>query len=324
MPKRFFAADSFWNTPIENNPAIDARSDEFIALLESEPNGPWGINLEQWTIPVFEADSSTPRREIKQRVMPEDILKDDLSKWVGVGDCFRMGPGFGKDVPIPDAAVPDPENDAHFAVIDWEAGKCWDMWAATITEDGQWYSNTGMVYDINGSGVFKLEDLGDVQDGDSIHFHGPSRAAGVPAIAGLIMHDEISEGKINHRLACATRFNAFKEFTFPAIWTDGHREGGIPEGTIFQLDPELDLEQFDLLPGEFAVARALQEYGCVNVDNAGGSALYGEGLWAKPQLSWDGLIRPLGLQSIPMKHYRVLELGPITKMGDRLRGKRAR
>ena len=32
---------------------------------------------------------------------------------------------------------------------------------------------------------------------------------------------EVIEGEITHKLACATRFNAYKEFVYPACWTDG-------------------------------------------------------------------------------------------------------
>ncbi|MBD3341572.1 MAG: hypothetical protein GF353_20880, partial [Candidatus Lokiarchaeota archaeon] len=59
--KRFFSDKSFWNQPIGENPEIDARSDEWIALMKTEPNTPnIGINASQWTIPVYEVDDSTP------------------------------------------------------------------------------------------------------------------------------------------------------------------------------------------------------------------------------------------------------------------------
>jgi len=220
-------------------------------------------------------------------------------------------------VPIPEKATPDPEQDSHFAVVDWQNMEAWDMWGLRKRLDGSWESNTGMKYRLDGDGVFKTKDF-DVQDGESIHFHGPSRAAGVPAIAGLIMYDEVKAGEIRHKLACATRFNAYKEFTFPAAWTDGSYDGGIPEGAVIQLKPDLDLSQFDLLPGEIVVARALQQYGMVIVDNAGGSTMYAEGLWGHADKSWDGVLRDWdgGLNTIPLDHYRVLKIGEITHRGD--------
>ena len=35
-------------------------------------------------------------------------------------------------MPIPKAAVPDPEEDAHFAVVDWGRMQAWDMWGYEV------------------------------------------------------------------------------------------------------------------------------------------------------------------------------------------------
>jgi len=312
--RRFFSDDSFWNTPLPENPEIDPRNEHFIGLLKTEPTGNnFGINTTKWTVPVYEADAKTKRVNIDFHYLSDWEKKT----WATTREKFGHGPGFGKDVPVPDLATPDPEQDAHFAVVDWQNKTAWDMWGLRKRPDGSWESNTGMKYMLDGDGVFKTEDF-DIKDGESIHFHGPSRAAGVPAIAGLIMYDEVMAGEIRHKLACATRFNAFKKFTYPAAWTDGHVDGGIPEGAVIQLNPDLDLSLFDLLPGEIVVARALQKYGMVIVDNAGGSTLYAEGLWGHPDKSWDGVLREWdgGLNTIPVEHFRVLKIGEITHMGD--------
>ena len=120
---------------------------------------------------------------------------------------------------------------------------------------------------------------------------GPSRAAGVPAVAGLILYDEVMAGEIRHKIAAASRFCAYKEFVFPAAWTDGIVEGGIPEGTLIQLDPNLDLSRFPLTPEERIVCVALQRYGMVLVDIAQGQPVYAEGLWGHPGKSWKGKLR---------------------------------
>jgi hypothetical protein len=311
-PRRFFSDRSFWNQPIALDARTDARNDHFIELLKSEPTGAFGINIEEWTIPVYEVDETTPTYDIARHFLSED----EKEHWDTTREAFGHGPGFGRAVPIPPNAVPDPEEDAHFAVVDWERMQAWDMWGFRQRPDGMFESNTGMTYPLDGEGVFRTEDLG-VVDGESVHFHGPSRAAGVPAIAGLIMQDAVLAGRIRHKLACAVRTSAFKEFVFPAAWTDGYVKGGIPEGAVLQLDPNLDLSAFDLLPGERVVARALQEYGMVLVDVAQGSTLYAEGLWGHPGRSWKGVLRKHeGIKSIPVDRYRVLELGPVTRKGD--------
>ena len=68
-------------------------------------------------------------------------------------------------------------------------------------------SSTARTGSLDGSGVWRTEDFA-VRDGESIHFHGPSRAAGVPAIAGLIMLDEVLAGRIEHKIAFASHYNA--------------------------------------------------------------------------------------------------------------------
>ena len=304
--RRFFSADSFWNRPIARDPDIEPDSDRMMGLLAGDTSGGFWLNIKRWTIPVYEVGSKTPRRAVSLR-----FAKDPAAH-----DCVGHGPGFGDDVPIPDDAKPDPEADAHLAVVDLHSNLAWDMWGAARRPDGEWESGTGMVYAIDGSGVFE-RDLFPVKDGQSIHRYGPSRASGVPAIAGLIMHHEVAAGRIQHKLAFACKRNAFKKFVYPpACWTDGHLDFGIPEGAVIQLDPELDIDGLGLRPDAWAVARALQDFGAVNVDNGGGNALYGEGLYGHPGKSWDGLLDEADLLSINVRHFRVLRSGCIVRMGD--------
>jgi len=313
QPKRFFADDSFWNQPIPENAKVHPRSEEWIKLLETEPTSSgFLMNSEQWTIPVYEANSSTPLVKIGLHYLSPEEKKH----WHTERDHFGHGKNFDM-VPIPFSAQPDPENDSHLAVVDWEKNLIWDMWFLSKNEDGSWKSATGMVYAADGPGVFDTEALG-VQDGESVHFHGPSRAAGVPAVAGLIMYDEVMAGEIRHKIAAASRFCAYKEFVFPAAWTDGFTKGGIPEGSVIQLDPNLDLSQFDLTREERIVCIALQLYGMVLVDIAQGNPVYAEGLWGHPEKSWKGKLDhgEQGITRIPFKHYRVLQTGPVTQKGD--------
>jgi hypothetical protein len=245
--------------------------------------------------------------------LPEPRGEEDI--WHTEREHFGHGKGFDL-VPIPKEATPDPQGDAHLAAVDWGRRLVWDMWSLSRGPDGGWTSATGMVYAADGPGVFRTEDLG-VPDGESVHFHGPSRAAGVPAVAGLILYDEVQAGEIRHRIAAASRFCAYKEFVFPAAWTDGFTEGGIPEGTVIQLDPALDLSKFPLTPEERIVCVALQRYGMVLVDIAQGQPIYAEGLWGHPGRSWKGKLRSTGgLSTIPYRDYRMLKAGPVTRMGD--------
>ncbi len=311
-PHRFFSDDSYWNQPIPTDAKIDPRSPRWIKLLETEPSHENVlINCDQWTIPVYAVDADTPR----VKVGLVSLTPEEQVHWHTDRKFFGHGPGFDR-VPIPKTASPDPQSDSHMAVVDWGANTVWDMWALSRNPDGSWKSRTGMVYPADGPGVFSTGAIG-VVDGESVHFHGPSRASGVPAVAGLIMYDEVMAGEIRHKVAAASRFCAYKEFVFPAAWTDGFTEGGIPEGSLIQLDPALDLSKFPLTPEERVVGVALQRYGMVLVDVAQGQPVYAEGLWGHPGKSWKGKLRSTGgLSTIPYSHYRVLVTGPATHEGD--------
>ncbi|HUJ44940.1 MAG TPA: hypothetical protein VLW52_15185 [Opitutaceae bacterium] len=311
--RRFFSDDSFWNQPIPANAEVDPRTDRWIKLLETEPTGTnFTINSQQWTIPVYAVDQATPL--VKVGLLA--LSPKDQAHWHTDRAFFGHGPGFDF-VPLPSAATPDPQADSHLAVVDWPRKLVWDMWALSRNADGTWKSATGMVYAADGPGVFSTAELG-VRDGESVHFHGPSRAAGVPAVAGLIMYDEVMAGEIRHKIAAASRFCAFKEFVFPAAWTDGFTEGGIPEGTLIQLDPNLDLSRFTLTPEERIVCVALQRYGMVLVDIAEGQPIYAEGLWGHPGESWAGKLPhgTGGISTIAYRHFRMLKTGPAVHQGD--------
>jgi hypothetical protein len=242
----------------------------------------------------------------------KEIWKTDRQHF-GHGKVFDSLP-----IPLPASAMPDSASDMHLAIIDWNTMTAWDMWGARKLPDGSWESNTGMRYKLNGPGVFDLSGT-DIKNGESVHFHGPGRASGVPIIAGLIMFDEVKAGEIPHKIPAATRFTAFQEFVFPATWNDGPLVNGITDGAVIQLDPALDLSAFDLTPGKLAVARALQVYGMVLVDWAGGNVIYAENLNNdKNERSWKGILRDYdgGIIEIPVNHYRVLKLKNIIHKGD--------
>lgn len=311
--RRFFSKQSFWNQPIRpdaNHHPLDAHYREL--LHATDPAGGFHINLESWTIPVVPVDASTPTVEVGKR-LPEHDREGRLfyafsKPFIRTTENHPLGhgPGFGHAVPIPPNAEADPEGDSHLALVDYERGLAWDMWAAQQREDGSWWSCTGMHYDLYGSGVFDIDRF-PIHNGESIHLYGPSRASGAPTIAGLIMHHEIMAGKIEHKLLFACSASAHLSHYFPAIWTDGGIPNGIPQGIVAQLDPELDLDSLPLSPAARTVAQALQAYGAVLVDNAVGATLGGEGLWWDDSRSWSGLLVEEDLRVVPFEHFHFIE-----------------
>lgn len=302
MARRVFMENSFWNQPLAQNPDIDPSSARWIDILAGEKDPNFWVNTDKWTIPVYDVSPDTPHHRVAPYAMKH---------W---NDRSGHGASFEQPVPIPAHAVADPAGDKHIAVIDWERRKIWDMFFAHKNEHGRWDAFTGMTYDLDGDGVFVDGEFA-VKPGESIHLYGPGRAAGVPIIAGLIMQDELRSGRIDHKLAFATGCNAYQQYVWPATWTDGFTEGGLPEGCVIQLDPSLDLARFKLTPAGLAIACALQVYGAVNVDVAGGTVLYAEGLYGQDSRSWDGLLTGDVLRGIDIRHYRVLKTPPVKSGG---------
>lgn len=304
--KRFFAETSFWNQPIGDSVEYDAKSKYYISLLKKDHSHQnFGINLNNYTIPIYEVDSTIQLIKVGKH--------PDYN--------FNHHPDFDSmGVPIPPDFRPSPGSDQHATIIDRNRNLAWDMFLVEKDSSGNWVSCTGVLVPLDGSGILNKNDF-NVKDDESIHFYGPSRAAGVPSFAGTIMYEEVMSGEIKHKLSCALRFVALKEYVFPAIWTDGNFKGGIPEGSVIQLDPDLDLSQFNLLPGEIVVAKALQKYGMVVVDFAAGNVLYGEGLWIYPDKSWKGVLRDWdgGISNIPLDNYRVLKNDSVMIGGDRIK-----
>ncbi|MEI8195150.1 MAG: hypothetical protein WCI73_04505 [Phycisphaerae bacterium] len=325
--RRFFNDLSFWNQPIGSHPEIDPESTRITAFMAQEDDRGFWINLDRYTIPIYEVDRNTPRRKV-YRIF-ESRLKTGImgvlkrsEPYLHANHPLGHGPGFAEDaaaglIPVPDYAMPDPESDAHMSLVDWESGWIWDMWYVKRRPDGDLESCTGMKIRVDGPGVFARQDFA-VHNGESIHPYGPSRAAGVPALAGTIMHQEMREGRIAHKLGFATQAAALQQFVSPpATWTDGGWLQGIPEGAVLQLDPALDLTQFHLSREALIVAKALQEYGAACVDVGGGHILYGEGLYADPaQRTWKGLLQSDDLVKIKMPHYRVLRMENLIHEGQ--------
>ncbi|HCE45817.1 MAG TPA: hypothetical protein DET40_19915 [Lentisphaeria bacterium] len=299
MKNRPFSPGSFWNTPIQDNPEIDDKSASYIKLLGttvSEKKAVY-INSTKWTIPVYRVRSS----QIPMvQVFPLKVRESHNG----------FAPNFDGWAPIPPEAKPDSEEDSHMCIIDEDKEIVYDFFCIRYKE-GRILTRSAITYPLYGSGVFdKIPFI--FEPGTSVHDYGPCRAAGTALLGGLVMRDELASGKISHKLALATDLNQNQEFVFPAIWTDGFTDGGIPEGAVVQLDPKLDLGKFDLCPAARTLAVAMQEYGMVNVDVAGGICIYLENLNNHPGLSWNGMVDSGWiLEKLGLEHLRVMKLEDV-------------
>lgn len=275
---RPFSDSSPWNTPIPANPAIDPNSAAMINHLKSSSDPQFWININRYTVPVWVADSSTPRYTVP--------CTD--------GNCW-----YFDRVPIPNEAVPDPGSDAHMLILDYAQHTSWDMWLARKLQDGSWIAGYGATFDLNGEGV-------------KAYGQGSARGSGFPLAAGLIYAHEVQAGHIRHALIMAYDWPRHC-VVYPASTNCGlsSSPNAIPVGARLQLDPSLNLDTLGLSPAAKVIARAMQEYGLYVGDNSHGISLYAESFYGKPTNPWVGLLNENDILNIPVDKLRVLKLGQV-------------
>jgi hypothetical protein len=291
-------------------------------LLEKSHDWPgFYCSHERWTIPIFETGPGTAQVTIGKRFAEDLAEAKFLKKHSSIlladepDHPFGHADGFGPSIPMPAEATPDAMTDGHLSIVDRPNNIVYDMWGARRNPDGTWDCWSGITYPLDGPGVFDPQRF-DARNGETIHLYGPCRASGTPNIAGLVRHDELVAGRIEHKLAFATRYAGLLAHCFPAIWTDGAILGGPPEGIVVQLDPDLRLDRFDLSGPARTIAAALQEYGAVLVDVALGSTLSFENLNGHAGKSWTGLITGDSLMSIPFRHFRFIKPESVVEKGS--------
>ena len=289
-----FNANSIWNKPIGTNPTLVPNSDQMIALLVADPNRKpivlAGVN-QVWSIPISEADASTPRRTVYYS---------------------NSDPTYtAYNVPIPDNVLIDPTSDGKLVIIDRTAfpARAWSFWAlGPQRPDGNWSTGSSGWGDIN-------------ETGDGItNFEGGrwgGRATGWNYYAGLIRPEEIRQGHIDHALVMSIPGEVVPPTpVWPAKAADGYSSdrNAIPEGARLQLDPSLDVNSLPLSTGGKIIAKALQTYGAWLGDTGGSTALYAQEFLYKDASGqtrldttlWQGLLSGDDLTNFPTDCLRVV------------------
>ncbi|MBY9068508.1 hypothetical protein K1X12_16550 [Hyphomonas sp. WL0036] len=296
---RPFSADSPWNTKIAADAMFDPGSPELIAAATA--SNALYINIPEWTVATYYIDSATtPKRPF-------------FPYFYGV-----YGRGFapGSAIPAPDFAKPSgPDGGTEFlSMIDPKAGKAWEMRQPSFNaEDENWRASFGAEVDLTGTGVPTPWMQAAQSDAHTV------RPSGIPLTAGLIRLDEIKAGRIDHALAFAYPAPRTGQFVspaadaLPASDTRPANHFGLPLGARIQLDPNYDIENTRLSPTGKVIARALQEYGAILVDDAGAITLFAEGSPTQVD-AWRGVLSPTELQllftpDMMATNFRVIDTG---------------
>lgn len=282
--ERIYAADGPWNTPIGPLPLYDSLSITYTDAI----SGTFGSDPTQFTYPVYQVDSWTP----KQTVAISGYFSDVISNTVI--DNHRETSTL---VPIPPGAAPSFGSDSQIVFWNAQTGDEWGFSRAVLNADGTWSASSGYHYNTNWSGSPPL-----------VKSKFASRGAGLPFLAGLVRPCEIAKGQIDHALAFA--YDSPSElFVFPATKSDG-TGNGLPEGARLQLNPDLTDEQIQAwgcTDACLTIAHAMQQYGIIVVDRSRRPKIFVE---YEATAHWNSAVTATTISNIPYTEFKVLKLNP--------------
>ncbi|MBY5923316.1 hypothetical protein [Ferrimonas balearica] len=281
--ERPYHPDSPWNLKIGETPKTDPNS----AFYLSQMSGVFGIDPNQYTMPVYEIDASTPMKPV--------LLSGVFSEVSNQGQDLRLLKRTTVLAPLPVGARAAKGSDSQIVLWDPVTGDEWGFWQARPLPDGSWVAVNGYRYNTRWSGVPPRGFI--------------SRGAGVPYLIGLVRPWEIQQGRIDHAIALGINYPNPMHI-HPATKSDGKafEPHYLPMGARLQLDPtlgEADFDRWQLTPVERVIARALQQYGMILIDGSGHPKLYAE---YEGTAHWDGALHKRTLRRIPYEAFRVLDL----------------
>ena len=301
MPeRRFFAADSPWNTRIDGA-GVDDRSSQMISLARER------VGVVQRT--------GTDKLDTQRRIVNDGVYIN-TERWttavVAGGKptklvCRQLVCGDGADTTIlniPSDVDPDPRYDGWFTVFDISKPIAYDLWRARREDDGTISYNFMRKWDLDGSGFQAPQTVS-------------ARGSGLPLFAGLIRPKELQAGLINHALAISVPGPAQSVFVAAGVVDRRQRPGrtrcprapgsGSRPTSRCRPRPTRD-RQAD--PDDAAAARmsdaivaALRTYGAIVVDRAAVPTLY-----AQRDVTSD-MIAGNELAGLHLDDFEVVELG---------------
>ena len=249
-----FPANNVWNVPIDTLP-LDVNSAAYVntigatrsahadfgTVYAGAPNG----------IPFVVVTSAQPKVAVSFDYAPES----------------DPGPyPIPPDAPIEDGS--QGSGDRHVLIVDREAGKLYELFAAYPNGDGTWRAGSGAVFNLDSNALRPSTWTS-------------ADAAGLPILPGLVRYEEVVAGELHHAL----RFTA-PQTRNSFIWPARHKASNLtgiaypPMGQRFRLKQSVDISSFG--PNVKVILRALKRYGMFLANN--GSSWF---LSGAPDPRWD-------------------------------------
>src|SRR5437660_5372547 len=274
-----FQSTSLWNTDISTAP-VDPNSANYINFI-----GPT-VTLH----PDFGAGTFH-----NQTIgIPYQVVAGTQAKVpVALGAFFdESDPG---PEPIPSNALSEgyskPGNgDRHVLVL--EKDGCWlyELYNAALTK-GKWSADATAIWDmtINEQRPYTWTS---------------ADAAGLPVFVGLVRHDEVAAGAINHALRF-TLPSSQRAFVLPAThWASTNTDPNAPPmGLRLRLKASFDISGYPA--DDRVILTAMKKYGLILADN--GSAIFISGA---PDNSWNNTNLNL-LKQLTASNFEVVQTGTI-------------
>lgn len=269
---RIFPADNPWNTDISDYP-LNARSAAYIASMGSR------VALH----PDFGSD---PELGIPFEVIGASQAKVPITFTVS-GDESDPGP-----YPIPADAKVEASGDAHVIAVDKEDCRLYELFGARKDGPG-WKAESGAAFDLK-SNALRPERWTSAD------------AAGLPIFAGLVRHDEVTAGTIDHALRFTTPLSQ-DVYIHPATHQAGSSSDPAdpPMGLRVRLKKNFDLSGFP--KNDQVILQAMKTYGMFLADNGRDWYFQGEqgAPWNDSELSQ--------LSSVHGSDFEAVETGPLIR-----------
>jgi hypothetical protein len=298
----WFSPASFWNRPLAPSAPIAANSAAYVAELDRQRQTaePW-INTDRFSVPVYRVGPGQPTVPVhirRQGSTPEPALVAALTA-----------------VPLPSDAQPAAGTDHHLVAWQPSTDEMWEFWELR-REGGEWVAAAGGAMRNVSANIGFFDE--EAWPGATTHWG--ATATALPLVGGLITIEELREQRIEHALAFSIP-EPSPAFVWPAQRSDGFDTAAtaIPEGTLFRLPADLDLEALELPPPLLAIATAVQRWGMVVRDTAGCVCFYGEAPLpgeANPYPSLlEGEFPNNLLERFPWEQLEVVEPNPLETSG---------
>jgi hypothetical protein len=271
-----FPTDNEWNRRIDSDP-VDPWSHVYMAGMNAEAkflHADFGGNGE-YGIPWISVPGTQPKVP-----MTFDYSEDS-----------DPGP-----YPIP-ANAPieggsEPWGDRHVLVLDRDNCRLYetfDSWP----EGAGWRAGSGAIFDLRSNALRP-------------RYLTSADAAGLPILPGLIRHDEVKAGRINHALRFTVR-QTQRGFVHPATHFASNSTNAAlpPMGLRVRLKADFDISGFG--PTAQVILTALKQYGMFMADNGSDWYITGEAntAWVEDEVT--------ELSKVPASAFEVIKHGEIIR-----------